>query len=135
MTTARKNNSKKTVKRRALKGALIPRTRQVVRAKRTAPEPEIGEELLDELAKGKFTEYKSRQNITPGFMVREFRELNGLTQSQLADATGLTQAAISAIESDTQTLGIDRVKVIARALHVHPGVLAFPNWDLEQETA
>jgi DNA-binding XRE family transcriptional regulator len=126
MTTARKNNSKKTVKRRALKGALIPRTRQVVRAKRTAPEPEIGEELLDELAKG---------NITPGFMVREFRELNGLTQSQLADATGLTQAAISAIESDTQTLGIDRVKVIARALHVHPGVLAFPNWDLEQETA
>lgn len=32
-------------------------------------------------------------------------------------------------------LGVERAKVIARALKCHPAVLLFPNWDVKKESA
>jgi hypothetical protein len=39
-------------------------------------------------------------------------------------------ATISAIENDRVRLGVERAKVLARALKCHPGILVFPGWEL-----
>jgi transcriptional regulator with XRE-family HTH domain len=53
----------------------------------------------------------------------------GLSQSQLAERSGIAQATISAIERDRVRLGVERAKVLAKALLCHPAVLLFPGWD------
>lgn len=88
-----------------------------------------------EAMKGPFVKYVSKIKVTPGMMIREIREKQGLTQAQLAEKTGLKQSTISSLEKDRATLGIDRAKVLARALRVHPSVLAFPGWNVEKESA
>lgn len=80
---------------------------------------------------------KARQNIevTVGESVRIIRELQELSQNQLSEITGIPQSTISAIERDRVNLGVERAKVLARALKVHPAVLVFPNWDVQRESA
>jgi DNA-binding XRE family transcriptional regulator len=70
--------------------------------------------------------------MSSGDMIRELRRLQNFTQDQLAKRAGTTQAAISALESGEQTLGLERAKVLATALGVHPGVLAFPGWKVRK---
>jgi transcriptional regulator with XRE-family HTH domain len=67
--------------------------------------------------------------------VRIIRELQELSQNQLSKLTGIPQATISAIENDRVRLGVERAKVLARALKCHPGVLVFPSWELPKEAA
>jgi transcriptional regulator with XRE-family HTH domain len=78
---------------------------------------------------------KKRIAVSVGESVRIIRELQELSQNQLARLTGIPQATISAIENDRVRLGIERAKVLARALKCHPAVLVFPNWELPQEAA
>jgi transcriptional regulator with XRE-family HTH domain len=49
--------------------------------------------------------------------------------------TGISQATISAIENDRVNLGVERAKVLARALRCHPAVLVFPGWEVPLESA
>jgi transcriptional regulator with XRE-family HTH domain len=58
-----------------------------------------------------------------------------LSQNELSRMTGIPQSTISAIENDRVQLGVERAKVLARALSCHPAVLVFPGWDIEQESA
>ena len=58
-----------------------------------------------------------------------------MSQNELAEATGITQSTISAIENDRVNLGVERAKVLARALSCHPAVLVFPGWDTGDESA
>lgn len=74
-------------------------------------------------------------DVSPGESVRILRELQELSQEQLAARAGLPLAALVAIESDRAMLDIEKAKRLGRALACHPGVLAFPGWDIEQETA
>jgi transcriptional regulator with XRE-family HTH domain len=67
--------------------------------------------------------------------VRIVRELQGLSQNDLAQRTGIPQATLSAIENNRVRLGVERAKVLARALKCHPGVLVFPGWVLPTEAA
>jgi len=67
--------------------------------------------------------------------VRIIRELQELSQNQLAALTGIPQSTISAIENDRINLGVERAKMLARGLKVHPAVLVFPGWDVEAESA
>jgi DNA-binding XRE family transcriptional regulator len=67
-----------------------------------------------------------------GESVRIVRELQELSQNQLARLTGIPQATISAIENDRVRLGVERAKVLARALKCHPGVLVFPGCSDEE---
>ena len=76
-----------------------------------------------------------RIEVSVGESVRIMRELQGMSQNELATATGIPQSTISAIENGRVRLGVDRTKVLARALRCHPAVLVFPNWDVEQESA
>ncbi|HFD32094.1 MAG TPA: XRE family transcriptional regulator, partial [Gammaproteobacteria bacterium] len=66
---------------------------------------------------------------------RILRELQELSQNELANLTGIPQSTISAIENNRVQLGVERAKVLARALNCHPAVLVFPGWDVEQESA
>lgn len=78
---------------------------------------------------------RRRVDITVGESVRIIRELQELSQNELSALTGIPQSTISAIERDRINLGVERAKVLARALKVHPAVLVFPNWDVERESA
>jgi len=76
-----------------------------------------------------------RIDVSTGDSVRILRELQEMSQNDLAAATGIAQSTISAIENDRIRLGVDRAKVLAKALRCHPAVLVFPGWDVEHESA
>jgi transcriptional regulator with XRE-family HTH domain len=78
---------------------------------------------------------KKRVAVSVGESVRIIRELQELSQNELAERTGIPQATISAIENDRVRLGVERAKVLAHALRCHPGVLVFPGWVLPTEAA
>ncbi len=78
---------------------------------------------------------KKRIDVSPGESVRILRELQELSQSRLAELTGIPQATISAIENGRVNLGVERAKVLARALKCHPAVLVFPGWEVPFESA
>lgn len=68
--------------------------------------------------------------ITPGEALKMLRELQGLTQSQLAHKTGITQSNISALENNTKQMGRESAIIFSKALKVHPAVLLFPDFDI-----
>ena len=75
-----------------------------------------------------FKAARKRISVSVGESVRIVRELQGLSQNQLAERTGIPQSTLSAIENDRVRLGVERAKVLARALKCHPAVLVFPGW-------
>jgi transcriptional regulator with XRE-family HTH domain len=74
-------------------------------------------------------------DVSPGESVKILRELQELSQNELAALTGIPQSTISAIENDRVRLGVERAKVLARALSCHPAVIVFPGWDVTTESA
>jgi transcriptional regulator with XRE-family HTH domain len=82
-----------------------------------------------------FRPARKRIEVSVGESVRILRELQELSQSQLSELTGIPQATISAIENGRVNLGVERAKVLARALKCHPAVLVFPGWDVSLEAA
>jgi transcriptional regulator with XRE-family HTH domain len=82
-----------------------------------------------------FAKAKTRIEVSVGESVRIIRELQELSQNELSKMTGIPQSTISAIENDRVKLGVERAKVLARALKCHPSVLVFPGWNVEKETA
>jgi len=82
-----------------------------------------------------FRPAKKRVEVSVGESVRILRELQELSQSQLAELTGIPQSTISAIENDRVNLGVERAKTFARALRCHPAVLVFPGWVVPLEQA
>ena len=82
-----------------------------------------------------FRPAKQRVEVSVGESLRILRELQELSQNQLAELTGIPQATISAIENCRVNLGVERAKVFARALRCHPAVLVFPGWEVPLEPA
>ena len=82
-----------------------------------------------------FRRAKPRIAVSPGESVRVLRELQEFSQNQLAAVAGIPQSTISAIERGRVNLGVERAKVLARALKCHPAVLVFPGWDADKESA
>ncbi|HPF36186.1 MAG TPA: helix-turn-helix transcriptional regulator [Candidatus Krumholzibacteria bacterium] len=74
-------------------------------------------------------------DVTVGESIRIIRELQELSQNQLAELSGIPQSTISALENDRVSLGVERAKALARALHCHPAVLVFPGWEIDGEHA
>ncbi len=77
---------------------------------------------------------KPNIKVSPGESVRILRELQELSQNELADLTGIPESTLSTIEDDSVELDVERAKVIARALKCHPAVLVFPGWDVNAES-
>jgi len=82
-----------------------------------------------------FRPAKRRAEVSIGESVRIVRELQGFSQNELSKLSGIPQATLSAIENDRVRLGVERAKVLARALRCHTSVLVFPGWELPVETA
>ena len=78
---------------------------------------------------------KKRVEVTVGESFRILRELQEMSQNDLAEASGIPQSTLSAIENDRIKLGVERGKVLARALRCHPAVLVFPGWVMDCESA
>ena len=88
--------------------------------------------------KNEMKDYKiAKRNIevTVGESVRIVRELQEMSQNDLARITGIPQSTISAIENNRVNLGVERAKQLAIALKCHPAVLVFPGWDIHHENA
>ena len=94
-----------------------------------------GKTVQEALRGERFTKSVARVKLSPAEMIRIIREKNELTQSELAERTGLTQSTISNLENGRTKLGAERAKTLARALRVHPAVLLFPGWDVTKESA
>ena len=58
-----------------------------------------------------------------------------MSQNELSERTGIPQSTISAIENNRVNLGVERAKILARALKCHPTALVFPGWDIHQDSA
>jgi transcriptional regulator with XRE-family HTH domain len=82
-----------------------------------------------------YIEAKKRVDVSVGESVRIIRELQELSQNELSLLTGIPQSTLSAIEHDKINLGVERAKILARALKCHPAVLVFPGWDVSLEIA
>ena len=82
-----------------------------------------------------YKEAQKRTDVSIGESVKIIRELQELSQNELSVKTGIPQSTLSAIEHDKINLGVERAKVLARALKCHPAVLVFPGWDINHEIA
>jgi len=82
-----------------------------------------------------FKPAKKRIDVSVGESVRIIRELQGMSQNNLAKASGIPQSTISAIENNRINLGVERAKTLAQVLKCHPAVLVFPGWEIVSEQA
>ena len=82
-----------------------------------------------------FRPAKTRIEVSVGESVRILRELQELSQSQLAERSGIPQSTISAIENGRVNLGVERANMLARALQCHPAVLVLPGWKVPPKLA
>lgn len=78
-----------------------------------------------------FRRAKKRIEVSVGESVRIVRELQEMSQNDLARASGIPQSTLSAIETGRVNLGVERAKKLARALKCHPAVLVFPGWEMD----
>ena len=76
---------------------------------------------------------KKRIDVSVGESVRIIRELQSMSQNNLAKLSGIPQSTISAIENERINLGVERAKTLALVLKCHPAVLVFPGWDVGSE--
>lgn len=81
-------------------------------------------------ARKEFVPARVNRKISPGEMLRTIRELQEMTQEELAKQTGIPQSNLSALETGSRQLGRERAIVLAKALRVHPAVLLFPDYDI-----
>jgi len=88
---------------------------------------------IGEIKMNEFKKAKKTVEVSIGNSVRILRELQELSQNELALISGIPQSTLSAIEHDKVKLGVERAKVLARALKCHPAVIVFPGWNVEQE--
>ncbi len=79
-----------------------------------------------------FVRAQVQESVTPGEMLRTLRELQEMSQSELAAQTGLSQSNISALETGARNIGRERALVLAKVLRVHPAVLLFPDFDISE---
>lgn len=87
--------------------------------------------ITEESELSEFVPARKRVEVSVGESVRILRELQELSQNDLARLTGIPQSTLSAIENDRVRLGVERAKVLARALACHPAVLVFPGWEID----
>ncbi|HJT22580.1 MAG TPA: helix-turn-helix transcriptional regulator [Nitrospira sp.] len=69
--------------------------------------------MAAEMKPREFRPARKQATVSVGESVRIIRELQGLTQSELARLTGIPQSTVSAIENDGVNLGVERAKVLA----------------------
>ncbi len=95
---------------------------------------QVIDSILMTIGRNKMKGYRKAKktvDVSVGESVRIVRELQELSQNELANITGIPQSTISGIENDRINVGVERAKVLARALKCHPAVLVFPGWEIK----
>jgi transcriptional regulator with XRE-family HTH domain len=92
----------------------------------------IGGVKLMKVNKSDFQKAKVHVAVTPGEAIKIARELQELSQNELASLTGISQPNLSALENGTRQLGRDRAIALATALRIHPAVLLFPDYEINE---
>lgn len=82
-----------------------------------------------------FVKAKVNIEITPGKMLKTLRELQNLTQKELAELANLNQSHISKRENGTSQIGRERALKLAIALQTHPAVILFLDFDTSTITS
>ncbi len=82
------------------------------------------------MPKKDFVKAKVRISVTPGESLRLLRELQEMSQNELAALSGISQSNISAFENGSKQIGRDTAIKFARALKVHPAIILFPDYDV-----
>jgi transcriptional regulator with XRE-family HTH domain len=82
------------------------------------------------IKKSDFAPAKTKRPVPPNEMLKTLRELQGLSQNQLAELTGISQPNLSALESGARRIGRERAITLAIALNVHPAVILFSDFDI-----
>ncbi len=91
--------------------------------------------IIGEIEMNEYQKAKKTIDVSVGDSVRIIRELQELSQNELAKLAGIPQSTISAIENNRINLGVERAKALSKALKCHPAVLVFPGWELEKSVA
>ena len=91
--------------------------------------------IIGEIKMNEYQKAKKSVDVSVGDSVRIIRELQELSQNELAKLAGILQSTISAIENNRINLGVERAKTLSQALKCHPAVLVFPGWELEKSVA
>lgn len=84
------------------------------------------------IIKKDFVDAKVHTSVSPGEALAMLRNLQGLSQLDLANITGISQPNISAMENDRINIGRETALTLALALKVHPGILLFPDFDIRK---
>lgn len=82
--------------------------------------------------KKRFNKTVKHYALTPGDTIKQLRELQGLSQNDFSELTGIPQSNISAVENGMRQIGRERAVVFAIALKVHPAVILFPDFDINK---
>lgn len=78
------------------------------------------------------SEFKFKET-TAGGIIKAFRRNFKITQSELAEITGIAETNLSAIENDRIDIGVKRAVLIATALGIDAAQLLFPNGEESYE--
>ncbi|MBF0103759.1 MAG: helix-turn-helix transcriptional regulator [Deltaproteobacteria bacterium] len=87
---------------------------------------------MRKINKKNFEKAKDHIKMTPGEMLVTLRKLQDISQNDLSEMTGMSQSNISNMESGRQQIGRDRALVLAQALKVHPSVILFPDYQMDE---
>jgi transcriptional regulator with XRE-family HTH domain len=64
--------------------------------------------------------------LTPADAIRNLREMQDMTQADVAKRAGLSQGLVSNLEHGRVRLSLSLAEKLAKALHVSPVILLFP---------
>ena len=79
-----------------------------------------------------FAPAKAHAILTTGRVVRMLRELEGWTQQELAQRSGMHATNISLLENDRTQVGKRRAEQLAKAFDIHPAIIMFPEYESSQ---
>jgi transcriptional regulator with XRE-family HTH domain len=77
-----------------------------------------------------FVSAKSHAVLTTGEVIRMLRELKEWTQEDLATRSGISPTNLSALENDRIDIGKRRAEQLAKAFHIHPAIIMFPEYEV-----
>lgn len=66
------------------------------------------------------------EKLTPGMVIRAKRKNFGITQKEVAEATGITESNISKYENDHEPIGYVQATKIGLAIGLSPLTILFP---------
>lgn len=82
--------------------------------------------------RSEFGPAKPHAKLTTGEVIRMLRDLKGWTQAELAKRSGINATNLSLLENGRVEIGKRRAEQLAKAFHVHPAIIMFPEYEAKE---